>query len=133
MAITPDLAGTNLAGRRVLVVENDVLIAMMVEDMLADLGCEVLGPAGGPDDARALLETAGRIDVALIDVHLGGRSGLPIADVLRGRGVPLIFSTGAGRQALRESDRDCTVLDTPYRQPDLASALADALRTGSGG
>ncbi len=116
-----------LKGRRILVVEDELMIAMLVEDMLADLGCTVVGPAHTLDAAMKLVENEGQIDAALLDVNLAGQPVFPVADALRARRVPPIFSTGYGEAGLRESDAGAPVLQKPFRAGDLARALQDAL------
>lgn len=116
-----------LKGRRILVVEDELMIAMLVEDMLADLGCTVVGPAHTLDAALKLVESEGQIDAALLDVNLAGQPVFPVADALRARHVPPIFSTGYGEAGLRESDAGAPVLQKPFRAGDLARALQDAL------
>ena len=118
---------TTLKDRRVLLVEDETLIAMMVEDMLADLGCTVVGPASDLDEAFALLEEHNGLDAALLDVNLAGSSVFPLADELRGRGVPLIFTTGYGDAGLRDADRGAAVLRKPYRAEELAAAISAAV------
>ena len=122
MADTPDLAG-----RRVLVVEDEMMIAMLVEDMLADLGCSVVGPAHALDTALDLARSELNLDVALLDVNLGGQPVFAVADALRAKGVPAVFSTGYGDAGLREVDRGAQVLQKPFRAGDLARALSAAL------
>jgi CheY-like chemotaxis protein len=119
-----------LVGRRILVVEDEMMIAMLVEDMLTELGCLVVGPAHALDVALDLARTEPRIDAALLDVNLGGQPVFAVADALREKGVPTIFSTGYGDAALREADRGAPVLQKPFRAHDLAKALNDALGTG---
>jgi len=104
-----------LEGRRVLVVEDEAMIAMLVEDMLDTLGCKVVGPAYGLETAMALAKSADDIDVALLDINLAGLSTFPVADALRVRGVPVVFATGYGEAELREVDRGAPVLMKPYR------------------
>lgn len=116
-----------LKGRRVLVVEDETMIAMLVEDMLRDLGCAVVGPAHGLDAALALAEGGEAIDAALLDVNLSGQPVFPVADALRARGVPMIFATGYGESGLREIDAGAPVLQKPFRAADLARALGEAL------
>ena len=116
-----------LKGRRILVVEDELMIAMLVEDMLADLGCTVVGPAHTLDAALKLVESEGQIDAALLDVNLAGQPVFPVADALRARHVPPIFSTGYGEAGLREADAGAPVLQKPFRAGDLARALQDAL------
>ena len=75
---------------------------MLLEDMLDDLGYEVAGTAGGLDEALGLARDAD-VDVAILDVNLNGNPVYPVADVLAGRGVPFMFSTGYGEQGLPEA------------------------------
>ncbi|HEY5107479.1 MAG TPA: response regulator [Caulobacteraceae bacterium] len=117
-----------LRGRRVLVVEDEMMIAMLVEDMLADLGCVVVGPAHRLEDALELVRLEPGFDVALLDVNLGGQPVYPLADALRAKGVPAIFATGYADAGLREVDRGSPVLQKPFRASELATALSEALR-----
>jgi CheY-like chemotaxis protein len=119
-----------LKGRRVLVVEDEMMIAMLVEDMLGELGCTVIGPAHALAPALALACDEVEIDAALLDINLGGQPVFAIADALRARGVPMIFSTGYGESGLREIDRGAPVLQKPFRANDLEAALNTALKTG---
>jgi CheY-like chemotaxis protein len=121
---------SSLVGRRVLVVEDEMMIAMLVEDMLAELGCSVVGPAHALDAALELARTELGLDVAVLDVNLGGQPVFAVADALREKGVPAIFSTGYGDAGLREIDRGSQVLQKPFRAGDLAKALNAALGTG---
>jgi len=116
-----------LVGRRILVVEDEMMIAMLVEDMLAELGCSVVGPAHALDVALALARTETGLDAALLDVNLGGQPVFAVADALREKGVPAIFSTGYGDAGLRDVDRGAPVLQKPFRAHDLARALSEAL------
>ena len=116
-----------LAGRRILVVEDEMMIAMLVEDMLLELGCTVVGPAHGLAEALALAQSEPGLDAALLDVNLAGQPVFPVADALREKGVPAIFSTGYGDAGLRDIDRGAPVLQKPFRAGDLARALEEAL------
>jgi len=116
-------------GRRVLVVEDEMMIAMLVEDMLADVGCEVVGPAHNLDTALEMARGGGKIDAAILDVNLGGQPVFPVADALYERGVPTIFSTGYGESGLRDADKGSPVLQKPFRAAELVAALALALAT----
>jgi len=82
-----------LAGLRILVVDDEPLVAMMIEDLLADFGCEVVGPVGSVAEALALVE-AGGLSGALLDVNLGGELVYPVAEALRDANVPFAFVTG---------------------------------------
>lgn len=81
---------------RVILVEDEPLVAMMMEDLLADLGCEVAGSFGSLGTAMAWLgDFKGVLDGALLDVNLGGgETVFPLAEALRARGVPFVFATG---------------------------------------
>ncbi len=120
----------DLAGLRVLVVEDDMMVCLLIEDMLADLGCLVVGPAGRLDEAFVLAEM-GNFDCALLDMNLNGQSIFPVADVLRERNCPFAFATGYGDSRLREVDKGALVLQKPFRNGDLARVLGE-LRNRAG-
>jgi CheY-like chemotaxis protein len=122
-----------LQGRRILVVEDEMMIAMLVEDMLSELGCVVVGPAHAVTTALELASGEPEIDAALLDINLGGQPVFDIADALRGRGVPTIFSTGYGESGLREIDKGAPVLQKPFRSNDLEAALKTALKIDAEG
>src|SRR5215210_847932 len=84
---------------RVLVVEDEAMIAMLVEDMVVDFGSEVVGPASRMDEALGLARQA-ELDAAILDINVGGDVIFPVADVLQARGIPLIFATGYGSKSL---------------------------------
>ena len=113
---------SNLNGLKVLVVEDEMLVSMLVEDMLSDLGCTVVGPAAELEEAMSLAQNA-EIDLALLDVNLGGRPIFPVADTLKARGVPFAFASGYGEAGLSEDHRGAAVLQKPFREADLAKAL----------
>ncbi len=117
----------DLKGRRILVVEDEMMIAMLVEDMLADLGCDVVGPAHGLETALRMANDDDNLDAAVLDVNLGGQQVFAVADALRAKGVPAIFSTGYGEAGLRDVDAGSQVLQKPFRAGDLAKALNTAL------
>jgi DNA-binding response OmpR family regulator len=99
-----------------------MLVSMLVEDMLADFGCAVVGPAADLGEALELART-GEFDAALLDVNLGGKAIFPVADVLRERGVPFIFASGYGEAGIDASHRGAPVLQKPFREGDLGKAL----------
>jgi len=119
--------GAAFQGRRVLVVEDEMMIAMLVEDMLSDLGCSIVGPAHALETALDLALTTAGLDAALLDVNLAGKPVFAVADALREKGVPAIFATGYGEVGLREVDRGAPILQKPFRAGDLARALGEAL------
>jgi CheY-like chemotaxis protein len=109
-----------LAGKRVLVLEDEPVVAMLVEDMLTDLGCIVVGPASGLDDALAMAERE-ELDLAVLDINLGRADSFPVAVVLEGRSVPFVFATGYGERATPFPA--APVVAKPYRSDDLYRAL----------
>jgi CheY-like chemotaxis protein len=113
-----------LAGLRVLVVEDEMMVSMLIEDMLTDLGCTVVGPAARLDEAIDLA-MASDLDCAVLDVNLGGQPIFPLADLLRERGKPFAFATGYGDAGVREVDRGTPVLQKPFREGDLARVLGE--------
>ncbi|WP_421932798.1 response regulator [Phenylobacterium sp.] len=115
---------TDLAGLRVLVVEDEMMVSMLIEDMLSDLGCVVVGPAARLDEAIALAEST-PIDCAVLDVNLGGQPIFPLADILRAKGAPFAFATGYGDAGLRDVDKGSPVLQKPFRESDLARILGE--------
>lgn len=102
-----------LRGCRILVVEDEFLIADELATELADAGAVVLGPAGSIDRALALIEAEGRIDGAILDVNLGGEPVFPAAERLRARGVPFLFTTGYDGSAIPERFRDVVRCEKP--------------------
>jgi len=112
-----------LSGRRVLVVEDEMLILIMIEDMLADLGCKSVTSATTIDKALALIK-AKVFDVALLDVNLDGNDSHPVGEALSARGVPFVYSTGNTGQNLRDGYSDRPVLRKPYKYEELAAMLA---------
>ncbi len=117
----------SLHGLRILVVEDEAFVALMVEDMLVDLGARVVGPASTL--ARGLaLAAAEVLDAAVLDVNVRGEPITPLADVLRQCGVPMVFATGYG-EAPEGQHQDMPVLEKPYTRDDLHKAVAAALGT----
>ena len=115
-----------LCGRRVLVVEDEMLVLMAIEDMLADLGCTSVMIAGTVDDALDLIAT-NVIDIATLDVNLNGTRSDPIADALVGHGIPFAFSTGCGELGIGEGFGGHPVLNKPYGARQLAGVLTRLL------
>jgi CheY-like chemotaxis protein len=110
-----------LCGRRILIVEDDMLIRLTLEDMLVDLGCESVS-AGTIEQALGLIDTQ-TFDAATLDVNLGGISGYPVADALAARGVPFVFSTGYGAHFLRGGYEKRPILKKPFAYQELAQIL----------
>jgi DNA-binding NtrC family response regulator len=114
------------SNRRVLLVEDEMLVAWLIEDMLADLGCSVIGPASSVNQALAMID-AEVIDAAVLDLNLNGRMSYPVADALAAHGVPFVISTGYDKDTLPDDYRACPVLQKPIRRSELSDTLAKLL------
>ncbi|HEX8623220.1 MAG TPA: response regulator [Allosphingosinicella sp.] len=112
----------SLEGVRVLLVEDEPIIAMTAEDMLEELGCVVIAAAATLREALEAVERAD-FDLVLLDINLNGVESHPVADRLRAAGRPFVFTTGYGRDAARGAP----VIAKPYRLKDLEAAIATAL------
>ena len=110
------------AKRRVLVVEDEMLIGMLLEDMLTDLGHEVAAIVPRLKDALAAVDRE-TYDIAVLDVHLHGESAFPVAEALIAKGIPFVFATGYGERGLPESYRGHPVLQKPFAKDDLERVL----------
>jgi CheY-like chemotaxis protein len=112
----------------VLVVEDEMLVAMMLEGMLKDIGYHVIKAARV---AKATgLAASEAIDVAILDVNLAGQTSYPVADELRRRGIPFVFASGYSPGSLRADYRDSPILRKPYTIEEVQRLLTDALRSG---
>ena len=107
---------------RILIVEDEMLVAMNIEDMLLDLGHEVAGLASRLEPALALA-AEGRFDIAMLDVNLAGQQSFPVAAILASRGIPFLFATGYGVKGVAEDYRSYPVLQKPFNANDLEQAL----------
>jgi CheY-like chemotaxis protein len=120
-----DTAG--LKGRRVFIVEDEMLVSMLIEDILEDFGCTVVGPAGKLEQALALAQSE-QIDIAILDVNLGGTRSFPVADILAKRGVPFIFASGYGDLELEEPHKGRLVIQKPFSPEAIGEILLAALK-----
>jgi CheY-like chemotaxis protein len=111
---------------RVLLVEDEVLITLLLQDMLLDLECEIADAPANLDDALSAART-GAFDLALIDLNLHGKLTYPVADILTARQIPFIFVTGYGAAALEPAYADALVLEKPFHQKDLEAIIARVL------
>jgi CheY-like chemotaxis protein len=117
----------DMNGLRVLVVEDEAAISLLLEDMLLDLGCDVVGPAARLGTALELAQGEA-LDVAILDVNIAGEPIYPVAAALVERKVPFIFSTGYGSAGIKDLYRDRPVMQKPFAQRDLRQNLLQALR-----
>ncbi len=113
-------------GRRIFVVEDEFLIRMLLEDMLTDLGYELVGVAGRVDEAAEMAETKD-FDLAILDVNLDGQDVYPVADLIGKRGLPFMFVTGYGGRGLPDNYRNRPTLQKPFQLDELKRMLAQLL------
>jgi DNA-binding NarL/FixJ family response regulator len=115
-----------LAGKRVMVVDDDSLLALDLEIFLQDEGCVVVGPAPTADAALALI-AAGPPDLAILDIDLNGDTSVPIADALAARGVDFLFISGHSRSMLPAAHSERLLLAKPWSEAGLRGALIKLL------
>ena len=114
---------SELSGLKVMVVEDEALIAMALSRLLTMLGCQVVGPALNLDQGMRLFETE-TFDGAILDVNLGQEKVFPLADALAEQSVPFIFVTGYGKECLRQCIHFRPVLQKPYKPKELVDMLS---------
>lgn len=118
----------DLNGVKVFVVEDESLVAMQLEDMLDDLGCLVVGTAMRVSGAHRLIDSGIEIDVAILDVNIGGETVYPVAERMREAGIPIVFATGYGRCGVEERWHDCPILQKPYTIQQIEASIDQVLR-----
>ena len=116
-----------LVGKRVLVLEDEVLVSISIENWLAELGCEIAGVAVQLDEAFEVIRSSA-LDLAVLDVNIGGHSSDPVASELIRRGIPFIVATGYAAGAFPESLQHVPMVQKPFDRTGLAAALQAALR-----
>jgi len=116
-----------LTGRRVLVVEDESLVAMLLETILEDMECVPIGPASNVDDGQKLARETDNLDAALLDVNVAGRQVFPVAEALKERGVPFVFSTGYGEGGLPDEWRGQLTIQKPFTEAAIRDALMKAM------
>ena len=117
---------SGFAGKRVLVVQDELLVALLVEDMLSDVGCIVVGLFGRVQEALAAASVE-MVDAALSDVNVADEKVFPVAHVLEERGIPFMFLTGYGQAALPRDRPDWKAYAKPFQPEQLAVRLARKL------
>ena len=119
---------------RVLIVEDEFLIASMLEAHLLRLGYTVVPIAATVDEALSMLESH-RIDLAVVDINLAGSRSFPVADALHARGIPFLFTTGYGESGVPEQYRAFQIVQKPYRiaklEPILRGLLSQTTEQGA--
>jgi CheY-like chemotaxis protein len=114
--------------RRILIIEDEILVALYLEDLLLAMGHFVVGPATRLLEAIALARD-GEIDFAVLDMNLAGTPSLPVADILRERRIPFVFATGYGHEGIAADYGNEPVLRKPYTSKDLKHAVMRGLAT----
>ena len=116
---------TELENLRFMILDDEAIIALDLAGMLEDLGHTVVSMAtrvaGGMDFARH-----GDLDMAILDINVNGVTSFPLASILQGRGIPVIFASGYGERGLIDGFRDALVLTKPYGVDDLTRRVAEA-------
>lgn len=112
-----------LNGRKILVVEDDYLVAVAVADMLEAAGAAVIGPMSGLDEALSFVAEHHDVDAAILDVDLHGEKSYPLAQALIARQVRFVFATGYGEEGLDQSYRKYPRVQKPFDERALVSAL----------
>jgi CheY-like chemotaxis protein len=115
-------ASRRLDGSRILVVEDESIISLLIEDMLIQLGCAAVWQASRVESALALLERQ-RPDAALLDINLAGEPAYPVAERLQAAQIPFVFATGYGWHGLSPAWSGRPVIQKPFRLATLADML----------
>lgn len=120
--------GKPLAGRRILVVEDDFLVGLALSSLLEECGASVVGPIGFAHEALAVIESGNEpVDGAVLDIDLHGEKSYAIADALASRHVRFVFATGYGVDAIDERYRAYPRCQKPFEERALLGALASGL------
>jgi CheY-like chemotaxis protein len=129
MLATHKVGPATLAGRRLLVIEDEYFIGDDIAHALTNLGAEVIGPLPDLADAVGILERGEAIDAALLDINIRNQMVFPLARLLRSRNVPFVFTTGYDRTSVVAEFQDVQLWEKPLDMPRLARSLADMLTT----
>lgn len=120
------MADKSLKGLRVLLVEDQMIVAMQIEDILREAGCEVIGPIATPQSAITVAQSQ-PLDAAVLDINLDGEKIFPVAEELRRRGIPFILATGYSESTLPEQWREQPRLSKPFRREQLEQLLGSVV------
>jgi PAS domain S-box-containing protein len=130
LARTPARLQSGLSGVRVLVIEDEPLVAMDIASRLSEAGCEVIGPAGTLEKAKSFIESA-ELDAALVDANLAGEPVDELAAALTRRKVPFAFVTGYGRDALPQGFREAAMIGKPFTEKALLTTIERIVERGA--
>ena len=121
------MANSPLRDRRILIVEDEYLIAMSLQDALENAGSVVVGPVPSVDKAIKTIESEPHIDAAILDVNLGGVLAYPVADMLIARKIPFVFTSGYEDNVLRNRYAQVKNCPKPYLFRAMEEALVEAM------
>lgn len=124
MRAVPAAALTALQGRRILVVEDEYMIAREIAETLTDVGIDVIGPVPGVGDAMQIIAEERQIDGALLDVNLRSEPVWIVVDALRLRNIPVVLATGYDQDVIPKAYSDLPRREKPVNRQDLLEALA---------
>lgn len=113
------------SARRILIVEDEFLVAMLLEDLLSEMGHQVAGTFAQVAEAMKFAEHAD-LDFAILDINLAGATSFPVAEILRRRGIPFLFASGYGSPGLTSAFENELTLQKPYEPAELERAIAEA-------
>ena len=117
------VTGSRLAGRRILVVEDNFHLAFAMASMLEAQGAGILGRVGTVEDALDLIAASEHIDGAVLDINLRGKMVYPVADILRAKNVPMVFMTGYDNCAVEPAYAEVPRVQKPVTVERLVQAL----------
>ncbi len=116
-----------LAGRRILLVEDEALVALLLETILEDMGCVPVGAISTVAEALTVVADDSLLDAALLDVNVAGHEVFPVAAALKAKGVPFVFSTGYGEGGLPDEWRGQATIQKPFTESTIRDALFKAM------
>ena len=116
-------------GARIFIVEDELMVAMLIEDMLTDLGCHVVGVASRLEEA-VIKASSMVFDGLILDLNLNGSETFDVAEVLTKRGIPFVFATGYGASGVPEAYHGVPILTKPFQRTELELCLACILTNG---
>ena len=122
------MSDKSLCGHRILVVEDEIVILLLIEDILADVGCVSVSAAATAELAIGFIDKQA-FDAAVLDINLKDGNSYPVADALQARSVPFVFTTGNTVRSIKEGYRDRAVLSKPYKPQQLIQMLLGLMKT----
>jgi DNA-binding response OmpR family regulator len=122
------VSAPELEGQHILIVEDEMVVSMELELALREAGAEVIGPASSVSSALAAITSAQALDLAVLDINLGGAAAYPVADLLKSRGIPFVFATGYGADEVSVHHADAVYLGKPVTMHQVTAALAKLAR-----